>query len=108
MVFFSCDKCGESVKKQQVCALLLSLINYDQICEQVDKHRTRCGWNTVFHCLDCQKGFAGDEYKAHIKCISEAQKYGGAGFVPKEAKGELKQNQWAEQVNNAIESCQVS
>ena len=40
----------------------------------------------------------GDGYQTHIKCISEQQKYGGKNFVVREAKGEVKQNEWTEQV----------
>lgn len=41
MVTFSCDKCGDSLKKQKV-----------------DKHRAQCsGFNGVYHCIDCNKAF---------------------------------------------------
>ncbi|CAD6192948.1 unnamed protein product [Caenorhabditis auriculariae] len=42
-------------------------------------------------------------YAAHVKCITENQKYGGKNYVEKEAKGEVKQNAWCEQVSRAIE-----
>lgn len=68
MVFFTCEKCGEALKKKQVC-----------------RHFSRCNSNS-FSCIDCQKVFDGNSYNEHIKCISENQKYGGANFVAKENK----------------------
>uniref|UniRef100_A0A0K0DH18 Zf-LYAR domain-containing protein n=1 Tax=Angiostrongylus cantonensis TaxID=6313 RepID=A0A0K0DH18_ANGCA len=35
--------------------------------------------------------------------LSESQKYGSKNYVQKEAKGEVKQNAWCEQVQRAIE-----
>ncbi|RCN52726.1 hypothetical protein ANCCAN_01102 [Ancylostoma caninum] len=42
-------------------------------------------------------------YQQHIKCITENQKYGSKNYIEKEAKGEVKQNAWCEQVERAIE-----
>ncbi|PIO54419.1 hypothetical protein TELCIR_24219, partial [Teladorsagia circumcincta] len=42
-------------------------------------------------------------YQQHVKCITENQKYGSKNYVEKEAKGEVKQNAWCEQVERAIE-----
>lgn len=36
----------------------------------------------------------GDDYKNHVKCISEDQKYGGKGYEAKSNKGDVKQQQW--------------
>lgn len=36
----------------------------------------------------------GDDYKSHLKCISEDQKYGGKAFEAKANKGDVKQQQW--------------
>lgn len=46
----------------------------------------------------------GDDYKNHIKCISEDQKYGGKGFEAKANKGDVKQQQWIQVSfrNNAV------
>uniref|UniRef100_A0A0M3I2U9 Zf-LYAR domain-containing protein n=1 Tax=Ascaris lumbricoides TaxID=6252 RepID=A0A0M3I2U9_ASCLU len=84
MVFFTCDECGEALKKNQV-----------------DKHKFKCRSST-YSCIDCNAVFTSNSYKDHIKCISEDQKYGGKNFVQKENKGEMKQNQWVEQVERAI------
>lgn len=40
----------------------------------------------------------GDDYKNHVKCISEDQKYGGKSYEAKANKGDVKQQQWI-QVN---------
>lgn len=34
-------------------------------------------------CQDCMKVFRGDEYKAHVSCVSEAEKYQGALYKGK-------------------------
>jgi hypothetical protein len=36
----------------------------------------------------------GDDYKSHVKCISEGQKYGGKGYEAKTHKGDAKQQAW--------------
>ncbi|VDO70806.1 unnamed protein product [Heligmosomoides polygyrus] len=41
-------------------------------------------------------------YQQHVKCMTENQKYGSKNYVEKEAKGEMKQNAWCEQVERAI------
>lgn len=38
--------------------------------------------------------FRGDDYKEHVKCVSEDQKYGGKGFEAKTNKGDAKQQEW--------------
>ncbi|PAV63257.1 hypothetical protein WR25_21551 [Diploscapter pachys] len=85
MVFFNCDGCGEALKKNQV-----------------EKHSFRCR-SDAYSCIDCQVVFTRITYAQHVKCITENQKYGGSGYIEKEAKGELKQNAWIEQVQAAIE-----
>jgi len=79
MVVFSCNSCGDSVKKNQV-----------------EKHIFRCRQCTVLSCLDCGKEFWGDEYRIHNQCISEEEKYSGKNFEPKSNanKGKKKQDEW--------------
>lgn len=48
--------------------------------------------------MDCTKDFSLAEANAHYKCISEEEKYSGKNYVPKENKGEVKQQKWFEQV----------
>ena len=80
MVLFICDACGNTVKKNQV-----------------EKHyQTQCRNCSVLSCIDCGVDFPGDSYKGHKSCISEAEKYQGHLYQPKdkENKGDAKQKQW--------------
>nr|AAH58310.1 Zgc:65749 [Danio rerio] len=85
MVFFTCDGCGESLKKAQV-----------------EKHLLKCRSCHVLSCIDCGADFRGDDYKSHNRCISEDQKYGGRDFQARANKGDLKQQQWIERVQEAV------
>lgn len=91
MVFFTCNICGESVKKPAV-----------------EKHyQTRCRGNTKnVSCMDCLKDFYEEEYVAHTKCISEAQKYSNQNFVPKEPrnKNAQKQESWMDIIRAILDS----
>ncbi|XP_045430142.1 cell growth-regulating nucleolar protein isoform X3 [Pipistrellus kuhlii] len=80
MVFFTCNACGESVKKIQV-----------------EKHVAVCRNCECLSCIDCGKDFWGEDYKNHVKCISEDQKYGGKGFEGKAHKGDIKQQAWVQE-----------
>ncbi|KAM6946637.1 cell growth-regulating nucleolar protein [Lycodopsis pacificus] len=91
MVFFTCNGCGESLKKAQV-----------------DKHVGMCRGCQVLSCIDCGKDFWGDDYKNHVKCISEDQKYGGKGYEAKSNKGDVKQQQWLQRVQDAMNKPGVS
>ena len=80
MVFFTCNACGASLKKNQV-----------------EKHyRSECRNCNVLSCMDCGRDFYGDEYAKHTKCISEAEKYQGTAYKPADKKGEAKQETWLE------------
>lgn len=90
MVFFTCNHCGESLKKPAV-----------------EKHYTwkSCRNATPFlTCVDCLKDFRGDEFKAHTKCVTELQKYSAKGFVdkPDKNKGAQKQEAWTEIIQNHL------
>ncbi|XP_052005460.1 cell growth-regulating nucleolar protein-like [Xyrauchen texanus] len=85
MVFFTCNACGESLKKAQV-----------------EKHVLKCRGCQVLSCIDCGKDFGGDDYKNHNKCISEDQKYGGKDFQAKANKGDMKQQQWIQRIQEAM------
>ncbi|XP_047439984.1 cell growth-regulating nucleolar protein [Mugil cephalus] len=91
MVFFTCNACGESLKKAQV-----------------EKHVNICRGCQVLSCIDCGKDFWDDDYKNHIKCISEDQKYGGKGYEAKANKGDVKQQQWLQRVHDAMNKPGVS
>ena len=83
MVFFTCNACGSSLKKNQV-----------------EKHyQNECRSCSVLSCMDCGQDFYGDEYANHTKCISEAEKYQGAMFKGNGNKGDKKQQEWLEVTN---------
>lgn len=44
----------------------------------------------------------GNDYKNHVKCISEDQKYGGKGYEAKANKGDVKQQQWIQVRSDAV------
>lgn len=52
----------------------------------------------------------GDEYVAHTKCVTEAERYGGKDYVPKSGanKGERKQQEWLCIVNNLLNTGDLS
>ncbi|XP_069351915.1 cell growth-regulating nucleolar protein [Eulemur rufifrons] len=91
MVFFTCNACGESVKKIQV-----------------EKHVSVCRNCECLSCIDCGRDFWGDDYKNHVKCISEDQKYGGKGYEGKTHKGDIKQQAWIQKINELIKRPNVS
>ncbi|KAM6980668.1 cell growth-regulating nucleolar protein [Aplochiton taeniatus] len=91
MVFFTCNACGESLKKVQV-----------------EKHVNMCRGCQVLSCIDCGKDFWGDDYKTHIKCITEDQKYGGKGYEAKSNKGDVKQQQWIQKIHDAMNKPGIS
>ena len=80
MVSFSCNACGKTVRKAQV-----------------ERHyQNECPDCNVLSCIDCGNDFYGDEYTTHTSCISEAEKYQGKLYKPKDKqnKGEQRQQQW--------------
>ncbi|XP_007895514.2 cell growth-regulating nucleolar protein isoform X2 [Callorhinchus milii] len=91
MVVFICSDCGASVKKTQV-----------------EKHVNSCRNCTCLSCIDCGKDFWGEDYKTHIKCITEDEKYGGKGFEAKAHKGDVKQQEWIQKVHEAMDNSKVS
>ncbi|GAA6093106.1 cell growth-regulating nucleolar protein isoform X1 [Tachysurus ichikawai] len=91
MVFFTCNACGESLKKAQI-----------------QKHTSMCRGCQVLSCIDCGKDFWGEDYKSHVKCISEDQKYGGKNYEAKANKGDVKQQQWIQRVQAVLDKPDVS
>jgi len=85
MPSFSCDGCGDIIKKPKL-----------------DAHQSRCR-HALFTCLDCQTTFHGFDYRKHTTCITEAQKYHGASA--KAAKPSRQQSRHQAYVEDAaIES----
>ncbi|NXD06462.1 LYAR protein, partial [Nothocercus nigrocapillus] len=91
MVVFTCSACGESVKKAQV-----------------EKHVNICRSCQCLSCMDCGKDFWGDDYKDHVKCISEDQKYGGKEFEAKANKGDAKQQEWIQKIHEVMKKPNIS
>lgn len=88
MVVFTCNHCGDTVQKPKVA-----------------KHyQFRCRNMPFLTCADCLKDFRGEEYLAHTKCLTEAERYGGKDYVakPNANKGERKQQEWICVVNNLL------
>ncbi|XP_076646302.1 uncharacterized protein LOC143355406 [Halictus rubicundus] len=88
MVVFTCNHCGETLQKPKVA-----------------KHyEFQCRTAPFLTCVDCFKDFRGEEYVAHTKCITEAERYGGKDYVPKAGanKGERKQQEWINIVNGIL------
>lgn len=75
MVSFSCDNCGEVVKKPKV-----------------QNHIAGCRPRFV-SCIDCSKQFTRDTVHAHSSCISEAEKYQGALYRGKKQQDKGQQQQ---------------
>ncbi|KAF0696598.1 Aste57867_12667 [Aphanomyces stellatus] len=87
MVFFVCEGCNETLKKNKV-----------------DAHAARCRNCWAVTCVDCQVVFKGNDYAAHTTCISEAQKYEGALYQgPKGAKQAKKnpQERWMDLIQSS-------
>ncbi|XP_022669011.1 uncharacterized protein C16C10.8-like [Varroa destructor] len=83
MVVFSCDACGDSLRKKDVQK------HYQFNCR-------RCESLT---CVDCKKQFWGDDYVAHTQCITDEDfKYGKVN-QHKDDKGQIKQNQWRSNID---------
>lgn len=78
MVFFVCEGCNETLKKNQV-----------------DKHAYGCRSCNAVTCVDCQVIFYGNDYAAHITCVSEAEKYEKSLYKGKKEKANP-QDAWME------------
>ena len=89
MVFFVCEGCNETLKKNQV-----------------EKHTFKCRNCYAVTCVDCQKTFPDDTYAQHTECISEAEKYEGSlyqgGKKKKKASPQEMWNQCIETATNKI------
>lgn len=87
MVYYVCNGCGDSLKRNKV-----------------DQHAMQCYGCDYVTCIDCNKDFWGNDYKAHTSCVSEAERYGKVGAAVKENKGEVKQRLWCEKVDQLTSS----
>ncbi|XP_070614226.1 cell growth-regulating nucleolar protein [Erythrolamprus reginae] len=91
MVFFTCSACGEALKKGQA-----------------EKHVVACRDCRCLSCMDCGKDFWDDDYKYHVKCLTEDQKYGGKNYEAKVLKGDLKQQEWIQKVHEIIQETNIN
>ena len=76
MVFFVCEVCSESVKKNKV-----------------EKHLFKCHNAFYFSCVDCSITFDSKSFKNHTSCISEEKKTHGKLYKHVEKKQTL-QDRW--------------
>ena len=87
MVFFSCDGCGEMLKKAKV-----------------DAHAARCYDCASVSCVDCGVSFWGNDYRKHTTCISEAERYEKTIYKgPKKGSKANPQEQWMDLIYSASE-----
>ncbi|KAM3937829.1 cell growth-regulating nucleolar protein isoform 2-T2 [Leptodactylus fuscus] len=91
MVFFCCNACGETLKKGHV-----------------EKHLNMCRNCRCLSCIDCGKDFWGNDYKTHLRCLTEDEKYGGKGFEAKAKKGDVKQQQWIQRIQEVMKKPNIS
>ncbi|GAA6007145.1 hypothetical protein JCM10207_001524 [Rhodosporidiobolus poonsookiae] len=79
MVSFSCENCGDILKKPKL-----------------DQHTGRCR-GAYFTCIDCNTTFEGTSYRAHTSCMSEEQRYHKSVYKPPKGKGQKAQKQQQQQ-----------
>ncbi|CAI5744468.1 unnamed protein product [Peronospora destructor] len=90
MVFFVCEGCNETLKKNKV-----------------NVHAGRCRNCWAVSCVDCSVVFEGNDYSTHVSCISEAEKYEKSLFhgdknKSKSGTKQTPQERWMEVVQSAI------
>lgn len=94
MVVFTCNHCGESLRKQGIEK------HYSFVCRNVKS----------VTCVDCFKDFREEEYVAHIKCLTEEERYAAKGSMPNGVvkKGELKQESWVDMIKSILEDAKLT
>jgi len=85
MVFFTCDGCGETLKKAKV-----------------DAHAAKCYQCHSVSCVDCSVSFFGDDYRKHTTCVTEAERYEKTLFRGRKKKTSP-QEKWMELIYTAAE-----
>lgn len=65
---------------------------------RIYKKKIHCVFLFIFIIFLILNFSRGEEYKQHVKCITEKEKYGGKNYQPKPSsnKGEIKQEKWIE------------
>jgi cell growth-regulating nucleolar protein len=88
MVFFSCDGCGDAMKKNQV-----------------DGHAARCRRCASVSCADCLISFYGDDYRAHTSCLTEVERYETRGVAESKKGGKVSpQELWMNLIVSSVET----
>ncbi|OAF71349.1 hypothetical protein A3Q56_00902 [Intoshia linei] len=89
MVVFSCENCGDSLRKKMV------------------RNHIEYNCKSMVTCMDCQKTFSLDTFDSHRMCVSEKNKYGPNFDVNQidHSKGDKKQADWTNMVH---EACNVA
>jgi len=87
MVFFVCEYCNETVKKNQV-----------------DKHVLKCRNCYAVTCVDCSQSFYGNDYINHTVCVTEAEKYEKTLYKPKNNIKKNPQEIWNNLIDTATNS----
>jgi hypothetical protein len=87
MVFFVCEHCNETVKKNQV-----------------DKHVLKCRNCYAVTCVDCSQSFYGNDYITHTVCVTEAEKYEKTLYKPKNNIKRNPQEIWNNLIDTATNS----
>lgn len=81
MVSFSCDGCGDVIKKPKVRIPRVPARTH-LFFPQLTQHLQRCRSARSVSCIDCHTVFTDDNgYNTHTTCISEAEKYQGTAVV---------------------------
>ncbi|GAA5840645.1 hypothetical protein JCM3766R1_000498 [Sporobolomyces carnicolor] len=87
MVSFSCEACGDILKKPKL-----------------DQHAGRCR-GAYYTCIDCNTTFDGpvgnNGYRSHTSCVSEEQRYHKSVYKEPKKKGKQQQQQQQQQQNVA-------
>ncbi|KAL3781394.1 hypothetical protein HJC23_001597 [Cyclotella cryptica] len=100
MVFFVCDGCNETLKKNKV-----------------DAHAAKCRDCYAVSCVDCSVSFPGDDYRSHTSCITEAERYEKTVFrgvrksdqsTASTRKALTKQEKWTQTIQRAADTAPPS
>lgn len=69
MVSFSCEVCNDTIQKKKL-----------------DQHKQKCP-EAYYTCLDCGVTFEDQQYRQHVSCITESEKYEKSARKPRKQQG---------------------
>jgi cell growth-regulating nucleolar protein len=90
MVYFMCDSCAATLKKNQV-----------------KRHKFECRNASVFTCIDCSKNFSGQDLENHTSCKTEAEKYFGKFYDSKKKSGADKWKGWKNEIKYVLKNAEA-